>query len=78
MSRFKEYLWANLAFWGFLLCLSLLAWLSCVDPADDAAIGYVLGFTFRFLILLFGIGFTVVTLFDAALDAVVERSKEKR
>lgn len=67
-SRLADYVWANLIFFGFLTLLSLVVWKSCESPTDEAPIKVVLNETFKFIVYLFGGGFLVVTLFDAAYD----------
>jgi len=74
-SRFADYFWANLIFLGFLSILSYVVWQSCQAPADYQAVKLVLGETFKFMILLFGGGFLVVTLFDAAYDFFAEKAE---
>ena len=76
-SRLADYFWANLIFFGFLFLLSFLVWQSCQAPSDDAAVKIVLSETFRFMIYLFGGGFLVVTLFDAAFDFFAEKAGEE-
>ncbi len=73
-SRFGDYLWANGIFFGFLVLLAWVVWVSCQAPTDDAQIQAVMGETFKFLIVLFGAGFLVVTLFDAAFDFFEEKA----
>jgi hypothetical protein len=74
-SRFADYFWANLIFFAFLATLSYVVWMSCQAPSDDAAVKLVLGDTFKFMIFLFGGGFLVVTLFDAAFDFFAEKAE---
>lgn len=73
-GRLADYFWVNLIFFGFLATLSYVVWVSCQAPSDDAAVKMVLGDTFRFMIFLFGGGFIVVTLFDAAFDFFAEKA----
>jgi len=74
-SRFADYFWANLIFFAFLATLSYVVWMSCQAPSDDAAVKLVLEDTFKFMIFLFGGGFLVVTLFDAAYDFFAEKAE---
>jgi bacteriorhodopsin len=71
-SRFSDYFWANLIFFGFLFVLAFIVRASCESPSDDAsvrqAVGLVLDETFKFFLLLMGGGFLLVTLFDAAYE----------
>jgi hypothetical protein len=74
-SRFADYFWANLIFMAFLTVLSYVVWQSCQSPSDDPAVKMVLGDTFQFMIYLFGGGFLVVTLFDAAFDFFADKAE---
>lgn len=74
-SRFADYFWANLIFFSFLAVLSYVVWVSCQAPSDDQAVKMVLGDTFKFMIFLFGGGFLVVSLFDAAYDFFAEKAE---
>ena len=76
-SRLTDYFWANLIFFAFLTTLSYVVWVSCQAPSDDQAVKLVLADTFKFMILLFGGGFLVVTLFDAAYDFFAEKAAKK-
>lgn len=75
-SRWTEYFWANLVFFSFLFVLALVVRTSCESPADEPAVKLVLDETFRFLLLLFGGGFLLVTLFDAAYEFFAARAQE--
>ena len=59
---------ANLCFWAFLAPLLAVLWLGCLDPQDDPAVAYVLKDVFQFLVLLFAVGFTVVTVFALSME----------
>jgi len=75
-SRLADYFWANLIFFAFLLVLSGVVYKSCEAPGDDPAVQLVLKETFKFLLLLFGGGFLLVTLFDAAFEAFAAKADE--
>ena len=75
-SRLADYFWANLIFFAFLLILSGVVYKSCEAPGDDPAVQLVLKETFKFLLLLFGGGFLLVTLFDAAFEAFAAKAEE--
>jgi hypothetical protein len=74
-SRFADYFWANIIFFAFLTVLGYVVWVSCQAPSDDQAVKLVLADTFKFMIFLFGGGFLVVTLFDAAYDFFAEKAE---
>jgi hypothetical protein len=75
-SRLADYFWANLIFFGFLLVLAFVVRKSAEAPGDDAAVKIVLDETFRFMLLLFGGGFLLVTLFDAAYEFFASQAEE--
>jgi hypothetical protein len=74
-SRLADYFWANVIFFTFLSALAFVVWQSCSDPTDDAAVQQVLKEAFSFMICLFGGGFIVVSLFDAAYDFFAEKAE---
>ena len=77
-SRWTGYFWANLIFFAFLFILVYVVRANCVAPGDDQtpAVQIVLDETFKFLLLLFGGGFLLVTLFDAAYEFFAEKAEE--
>jgi uncharacterized membrane protein YesL len=75
--QWKDYLWANLIFLGFLILLTFVVWQSSSSPTDDQHITAVLKQTFKFMVFLFGGGFVVLTLFDAAYDFFSSRAGEE-
>ena len=75
-SRLADYFWANLIFFAFLFILAGVVYKSCEAPGDDPAVKLVLQETFKFILLLFGGGFLVVTLFDAAFEAFASKAEE--
>lgn len=75
-SRFTDYFWANLIFFAFIGVLAFVVRQSCEAPGDDRAVQQVLDDAFKFLLLLFGGGFLLVTLFDAAYEFFAARSGE--
>ena len=76
-NRLAEYFWANVVFWAFLIVVVTVVWNGAADPADSQAIKKVLGDTRGFILMLFGGGFTLVTLFDLAYDFFAERAGEE-
>lgn len=75
-SRLADYFWANVIFFAFLFILAFIVRKSCEAPGDDPAVRKVLDDAFSYLMLLFGGGFLLVTLFDAAYGFFAERSDE--
>jgi hypothetical protein len=75
-SRLADYFWANVLFFAFLFILATVVRQSCESPTDDAPVKRVLDDAFHYLLLLFGGGFLLVTLFDAAYEFFAARSGE--
>ena len=74
-SKFMEYVYVNLMFWGFLVLLCIAVYIDCAvsgvikfgDAPDD-----VMNQVFKFILLVFGLGFTAVSVFDALYDKYAE------
>lgn len=71
LSKFQEYLYVNLIFWGFLVLLCIAVYIDCAvsgvvkfGEAPDEVMTQV----FKFILLVFGLGFTAVSVFDALYD----------
>ena len=70
-SVFGGYVQVNLMFWGFLLLLCAAVYVDCAvsgvihfgDAPDE-----VMKQVFKFILLVFGLGFTAVSVFDALYD----------
>ncbi len=74
-SKFMEYVYVNLMFWGFLILLCIAVYVDCAvsgvvkfgDAPDE-----VMNQVFKFILLVFGLGFTAVSVFDALYDKYAE------
>src|SRR5690348_6379974 len=74
-SKFMEYVYVNLMFWGFLVLLCIAVYVDCAvsgvikfgDAPDE-----VMDQVFKFILLVFGLGFTAVSVFDALYDKYAE------
>jgi len=70
-SPVMEYVYVNLMFWGFLLLLCVAVYVDCAvsgvikfgDAPDE-----VMRQVFKFILLVFGLGFTAVSVFDWLYD----------
>lgn len=65
---FRDYFYINLIFWGFLTVVALIVFFSTgakMDPMDP-----VIENVFSFIYLVFGLGFTAVSVFDALYEKV--------
>lgn len=69
-SKFQEYLYVNLVFWGFLLVLCIAVYIDCVvsGVVKFGEMDEVIRQVFKFILLVFGGGFTAVSVFDALYD----------
>ena len=70
VSKFQEYLYVNLIFWGFLVVLCIAVYVDCVvsGVVKFGEIDEVIKQVFMFILLVFGGGFTAVSIFDAMYD----------
>jgi hypothetical protein len=73
-SRVMQLVWANLIFWAFLLSLCAVVYTTSSSPSDEDFIKAVLSDTFWFIVLLFGGGFSLVSLFDLGYDFFASRA----
>ncbi len=70
-SPLMEYVQVNLMFWGFLVLLCIAVYVDCAvsgvikfgDGPDE-----VMKQVFKFILLVFGLGFTAVSVFDWLYD----------
>lgn len=69
-SKFQEYLYVNLIFWGFLVVLCIAVYIDCVvsGVVKFGEMDEVIRQVFKFILLVFGGGFTAVSIFDALYD----------
>ncbi|MEK7475924.1 MAG: hypothetical protein AAB152_09885 [Candidatus Coatesbacteria bacterium] len=70
-SKLMEYVYVNLIFWGFLVLLCLAVYVDCAvsgvvkfgDAPDE-----VMWQVCKFILLVFGLGFSAVSVFDWLYD----------
>jgi len=67
-SPFREYLYANVLFWGFLVVLALLTYVFTGGVWDD-----VMKQTMKFIFLVLGGGFTLVSVLDLLYGRYVSK-----
>lgn len=72
MTPFQETFWANVLFWGFLGVLALITYVVTGGIWDD-----VMKQTMKFIFLIFGGGFTLVSALDLLYDKYVSADTEK-
>jgi hypothetical protein len=59
LTKFQEYLYANLLFWGFLLAVAIVSFFTCGGVWDDVTSGVM-----EFIFVIMGGGFTLVSILD--------------
>jgi bacteriorhodopsin len=59
LSKFQEYLYANLFFWAFLVVVAVISFFTCGGVWDSVTSG-----TLQFLFFILGGGFTLVSVLD--------------
>jgi hypothetical protein len=59
LTKFQEYLYANLLFWGFLLAVAFISFFTCGGVWDDVTSGVM-----EFIFVIMGGGFTLVSVLD--------------
>jgi hypothetical protein len=64
LTKFQEYLYANLLFWGFLLAVALISFFTCGGVWDDVTSGVM-----EFIFVIMGGGFTLVSVLDYCYEA---------
>jgi len=69
-SKIEEYVYVNLIFWGFLVVLCVVVYIDCVvsGVVKFGEIDEVIKQVFKFILLVFGGGFTAVSIFDYLYD----------
>ena len=72
LTTIQEYFYANVLFWGFLLVLAVLTYVLTGAVWDD-----VMKQTMKFIFLVFGGGFTLVSVLDLLYDKYVSTGIEK-
>jgi uncharacterized membrane-anchored protein len=69
----KDYFYINLFFWAFLGALALVVYITTGAKWDA-----VMGSVFTFIFLVFGGGFTAVSVFDYIYDRATGKSNEEK
>lgn len=79
VTKFQEYLYVNLIFWGFLVALCAAVYVDCVisGVVKFGEVDEVITQVFKFILLVFGGGFTAVSVFDALYDRFAEPEPEE-
>lgn len=71
LSKLQTYLYANLLFWGFLVLVGVVAFFALGRVWDSVTAG-----TLRFLFLIMGGGFTLVSVMDFIYEKYAGGEKE--
>jgi uncharacterized membrane-anchored protein len=69
----KDYIFINLFFWLFLCAIALVVYMTTGAKWDA-----VMGSVFTFIFLVFGGGFTAVSIFDFVYDRAAGKSNEEK
>jgi Na+/H+ antiporter NhaC len=69
----KEYVYLNLMFWAFLAVVGVIVFFTTGAKWDP-----VMGNVFAFLFLVFGLGFTCVSVFDAIYDRAAKGTADEK
>lgn len=67
-SKFEEYFYANLLWWGFLVILALISFFTCGGAWDDITEGVT-----EFIFVILGGGFTLVSVLDYTFEKYTSR-----
>ena len=66
----KDYMLINAFFWGFLILLAIVVFLTTGGKMDP-----VLQNVFLFIFLVFGCGFTAVSIFDFLYERIAKKNE---
>ena len=69
----KDYFYVNLFFWGFLLVVAVIVFFSTGARMDP-----IMENVFTFIFLVFGLGFTAVSVFDAVYEKMAKKSGNEK
>jgi len=69
----KDYFYVNLFFWGFLLVVAVIVFFSTGAKMDP-----IMENVFTFIFLVFGLGFTAVSVFDAVYEKVAKKNSNEK
>jgi hypothetical protein len=70
---FRDYFYINLIFWGFLTVVAVAVFFSTGAKMDP-----VIENVFTFIYMVFGLGFTAVSIFDALYEKVAGQNKNEK
>lgn len=73
---FKDYFYINIFFWAFLAVVSVIVFFSTgakMDPIDP-----IMENVFTFIFLVFGLGFTAVSIFDAVYEKMAKNNTDEK
>lgn len=71
LTPFQEYFYANLLWWGFLAVVAVVSFFTCGGVWDDVTSGVM-----RFIFLILGGGFTLVSVLDHFYEKYVAKSAQ--
>jgi hypothetical protein len=69
----KDYFYINIFFWAFLVVVSVIVFFSTGAKWDP-----IMENVFTFIFLVFGLGFTAVSVFDAVYERVAKNNADEK
>jgi uncharacterized membrane protein len=69
----KDYLVINAIFWAFLLVIAVIVFLTTGAKWDP-----IMGNVFSFIFLVFGLGFSAVSVFDYVYERIAKKNENKQ
>jgi type III secretory pathway component EscU len=69
----KDYLVINVIFWAFLLAVAVIVFLTTGAKWDP-----IMGSVFMFIFLVFGGGFSAVSVFDYVYERIAKKNENKQ
>jgi hypothetical protein len=69
----KDYFYINIFFWAFLVAVSVIVFFSTGAKMDP-----IMENVFTFIFLVFGLGFTAVSIFDAVYERVAKNNTNEK
>jgi hypothetical protein len=70
---FKDYFYINIFFWAFLLVVAVIVFFTTGAKMDP-----IMGNVFSFIFLVFGCGFTAVSIFDGVYEKFNKAGKDEK
>lgn len=72
LTKFEEYFYANVLWWGFLLLVAIISFFTCGAVWDDVTSGVM-----EFIFVIMGGGFTLVSVLDYLYEKRVDNAAQE-